>query len=285
MRNRKMCRRLGRAVLGAGFVLVPIAAGAQLSYPTPRSKAGVELALSKPFLKGGDFGAASSLLTARFTVPAGQASLFAEWGVSHGSAGFDYYAYDSYGGVSWVHTTESGTTTANLALGVAFGKAEGTSGSFTFSVPVAHESDTNGIGTAVAVSGDPDHPERFVPHVWSTEGAVRFARRLESGASAGIRIAGVVMGYTEAGGNTDLYSRYAAFGSVPAGPVELGAEVSGMAIITQGDLSLSERTFHQLTISAGLPHTGAAPHLFVRLPLDHDLSEVVRATAGIRVSF
>jgi hypothetical protein len=285
MRNRKTCRHLGRAILAAGFALVPIAAGAQLSYPTPRSHAGVELALSKPFLKGGDFGAASSLLTARFSAPAGEASIFAEWGVSHGSIGYDYYDYNSYGGVSRVHATESGTTTANLAVGAAFGKAEGTSGSFTVSLPVAHESDDYGIGTEVAVFGDPDHLERFAPHVWSAEGAVRFARRLESGASAGIRIAGVVIGSNQTGGNTDLYSRYAAFGTAPAGPAELGAEVSGMAIITQGGLSLSQRTFHQLTISAGLPRVGGAPHLFVRVPLDHDLSQIVKATAGIRVTF
>lgn len=285
MSNRKMCRHLGRAILAVVVVLVPIAAGAQLSYPTPRSEAGVELALSKPFLKGGDFGAASSLLTARFTAPAGQASLFAEWGVSHGSVGFDYYNYNSSGGVSLVHTTESGTTTANLALGAAFGKAEGTSGSLTLTLPVAHEFGRGGIGTAVAAVGDPDRFERFAPHVWSAEGAVRFARHLESGASAGIRIAGVVIGNTRAGGNTDLYSRYAAFGTVPAGPTELGAEVSGMAIITQGNLSFSERTFHQLTISAGLPQAGGAPHLFVRLPLDHDLRQMVKATMGIRVSF
>ncbi len=256
--------------LAAGLLLAPLPAVGQLSHALPASDGGVELAVAKPFFENGDAGAATGVLLARAAIPtSGDFSLFAEWGVSHGT----------YAGSS------GNTTTSNLALGAAFGSAEATSGSVMVSLPVASESGDDDFATFVGLFTDPDHLERFLPDVWAAEAAVRSLRMLDSGSAVGIRVAGTVMGSSQEGADTELYTRYSAFGRVPAGSAHLGAEISGVAILSEGGLDLGERTFHHLTAFAGLPEVGGAPELYVRIPLDSDFNDVVTAVVGVRVTF
>lgn len=276
--------RLTGGLVAAGFCLVPMAAAAQLTHPVPASSSRVELALSRPSLQDQDLGAATGLLLARLTVPVGaHVSLFAEWGASHASRALDLYSPSpsSY----YDPATSSGTVTANLTLGSVFGDPEGTSGSLTGSLPVSHQSGNGSVASGVALFGDVDHVERFAPEAWAVEGALRSSRRLDSGGHLGVRVAAAVVGSGRAYVDTELYGRYALFGDALAGPVSLGAEMSGVALLTEGELDFGQRSHHQLTLSAGLPGILASPHLFVRLPLDSDLRDVVKSVVGLRVTF
>jgi hypothetical protein len=60
--------------------------------------------------------------------------------------------------------------------------------------------------------------------------------------------------------------------------------LEGIMIVTEGDLSLSERFAHQLFAQAGLHLGSLQPGLYFSLPLDQDLGEITDFVVGLRLS-
>lgn len=281
----KVHMQLAPALVAVASCLAPAPSAAQLAHPVPVAGTRLELSLAHPFLEDQEFGISTGSVLARLTLPTADdgVSLFVEWGVAHASRALDVYLVSPSSFYAPAKT--SGTAAANLALGAVFGTGDANSGSVSVSLPISWASEDGDVARAVAVFADADHMERFLDEVWAVEGAFRSNHRLASGAQVGFRVGAAVLGSSRQGRDTEVYARYAAFGSVPTGPTELGAELSGVAWLSQDNLSLGRRTYHQLTLLAGLPHAGPAPQLFVRLPLDSDVGDVLKLAVGLRVTF
>ncbi len=247
---------------------VALPVGAQVRAPVLGEGARVTLDLAKPYLEGSDkLGFTTSVLTANVTVPVqGRVWLFGSLGLAHATLP-DY---------------PSSQTTSNPRIGLLMGDADGTRGELSVTLPLSHEFGEDDYATFVALFADLEHVENYTPDLTTLNALVLPVRTLDSGARIGARI-GASLGLSE--GNTDVLARYAGFGSTRAGDAELEVELSGIATVSSGEGSLSDRTLHHVTLAAGLPDTRTRPKLYLRLPLDHDASDVLSAVVGLRVSF
>lgn len=81
-------------------------------------------------------------------------------------------------------------------------------------------------------------------------------------------------------GDDETFFDYGALGSVDVYRLWLSAALTGRHLLTESG-SFSDRSFHHAAVSAGLSFTEFRPGLFVRVPFDKELRELVRSTFGI----
>ncbi|HSM59282.1 MAG TPA: hypothetical protein VK849_00740 [Longimicrobiales bacterium] len=262
---------IARAFLVLAAGLVPPQLAGQLAHPEPGSGARLEIGLEKPFLDGfwDDVGFASPLLGVRARLPVGgRGTLFVDMGLAHASIG-----------------SKTSTALGNLTAGLVFGDADATSGWVSLTLPTATDWGDDDFAVGYAFSADPMRLERYLPDLAAVEAGVRFMPSVTPAGSVGARLGVQVVAPTEGDADAEIFARYALFGRRRAGRVRVGAELEGYAIVSESGLDLGERTLHTVTGSIGLPEAGGAPELYVRIPVDGDLGEVLNVAVGLRMSF
>lgn len=85
-------------------------------------------------------------------------------------------------------------------------------------------------------------------------------------------------------GENETYLDYGVLGSVDANRVRLGAALTGRHLLTEAG-SFDDRSFHHAALSASILFDQFRPGLFVRVPFDNDVREVVSSTFGVTVEF
>lgn len=250
-------------------LLIPAVAGAQLTEPMPEDGPVVAFELAKPFLEDGDgFGFFSTALRGTVVAPLGdRLSFLGELGLTTATA-----------------NDSRSTTLSNLELGLLFSNDEGMPrGRLTVVLPTSAEFGDDDFAFLIGWLSDPDRVDRYAEELWSVNGLFTPTRRLESG-TLGFKVGGSAMVPT-GDGDAEFFGRYGVFVTQSTGTARFGAELTGQAILSEGGLDFGERTIHQLTILAGLERSGPSPELFVRVPLDEDISDVVNVIVGLRVVF
>ncbi len=250
---------------------VPGGASAQLDYPVPVDDATVRLELAKPFLEGsfGDVGFATSILRARLLLPVGDnASLILGTGLT----------------IATLEGAPSSQTLASPMVGFVVGSPEATYGHLTVELPLAQEFGDDDYATGVAILSQYEQLHAFVPDLLTISGGVTPQWDLDQGGRVGLRGgASVLIPTDDSSADTEVLVRYGVFGQFPVQAIELGVEVSGLALISESDLSLGERTLIGATLTVGLPGA-AAPEIFVHVPLDDDSRRGLNAVLGFRVA-
>lgn len=139
-------------------------------------------------------------------------------------------------------------------------------------LPIASESgDFGGFGQTFAALGDFDRLEAWGEDTWALTG--RVGRRwgtsgsLQTGFSVGATY------WAPDRLENELLADYRAHAAYRAEKVSVGVEFTGRAIVTESDLSLGERTIHQLTLGIGLDLGRLWPSASLRVPLDSDLKD------------
>jgi len=181
----------------------------------------------------------------------------------------------------------SSTMLGNPEVGIALRTEDGEAlGSVSLILPLAQELSDDDFATAVGIMADNLHFDRYASDVFSVNGMLTPGTTLESGATVGFKVgASVWIPKGDDGGDMELLARYGAFFSYPGPSVHFAAELNGLGIVSEDDLSFSERTLHELALSVGWASGSTRPEIFVRIPLDEDIREVVTANVGVRLVF
>ena len=142
-------------------------------------------------------------------------------------------------------------------------------------VPLASE---DNLGSAVGILSDPvDRMEAFLPKVVSFSGTLNYGHTTPEGFAVGLRLGPRVWLRTESDfqDTAELFAVYGLQAGYRGERGRLMVGLDGRAIITESDLSLGERTLHELAVGGALRLGRVEPGLVVRLPLDQDLSELI----------
>lgn len=257
--------------LSSGTMTLSAAGPAVAQFPDDGElgPAGVAVDLSKPFYESGGFGATTSVLYVSGRLPVGSATLVAGLGLSRA-------AIDG----------SSNTVLGNPRIGFIAGQADGLQLELAGTLPLAtaiEGDDDYAVGTAYLA--DVERPENFL------EDAASLSAQLSRVWAGGdtepqwrVRGGVVALFATEGSGETETFARYGASTRIPFDRTTLRFELGGIAWLSQGNLSLSERTIHTVGAALALRRDGGAiPELYVRLPLDSDLSEDLDAVVGMRI--
>jgi len=85
-------------------------------------------------------------------------------------------------------------------------------------------------------------------------------------------------------GENETYLDYGVLGSVDADRVRLGAALTGRYLLTEAG-SFDDRSFHHAAVSASILFDQFRPGLFVRVPFDTGVREIVSSTFGVTLEF
>lgn len=158
---------------------------------------------------------------------------------------------------------------------------------FGIRLPTASDPDTF-IGEAANEMGyfaDFDRFEAFLPKVLTARAAVEIRHTTPSGFLLGAKLGPALLVDTH-GASTqsqDLYADYGIRAAYQGPAVTATVGFTGRALITEADLSLSERTVHQLTGAVEVGRGRVRPSGLVRFPLDDDFRELTGVIVGVGV--
>lgn len=258
--------------LATAWALAIINAGtaeAQIGGPVFSDRVRLDLDLAKPFYDGDGIGAGTAILQMTAFVPAGSAGFFVDLGVSRATA----------------EGAGSNTALSNPRIGFVARDDGGSQVELALTVPLARilqGDDDFAVGTAFFA--DLERPETFIPDLASASAQFRKSWTGDRGATWGIRLGGLVtLPVGDEGDGPEFWARYGGFTRIPLDQAALGLELSGIGRLSD-EGSIAERTLHFLTASLGLPSTRLRPELYLRLPVDSDLGDVLDAVVGLRVS-
>jgi hypothetical protein len=248
-------------VLAALLALYSAAgAAAQSNWTEQHYKSGVGLEILKPSFESGEgltFLTTTSYLSGRFALSE-NTMIEAELPISHVGVSSDY------GG-------GSETALGNPYVGILTSGSSTFVGRFGVRIPVASSEDYSAL--AVGILSDFDRFEAFTTDV--VTGTASFGTRhrpsenfeFEWGAGP------VLLVSTEdIDERVELFAQYRAQAMYIARSFSFGAGFSGRGLITEGDLDFGQRTIHQLTVMGTANLSGFHPGLYMRIPVDDDLS-------------
>jgi hypothetical protein len=261
-----------KSVLAAALVaiaVIPIPVAAQIESAPPSYGQTFALELWKPFFDEFDEGFTTSVLRGRLLQPAWEGGyLIADLSLAHGRV---------FGESSWA--------LSNPELGVAFAGAGGDPiGEVTVMLPLAREFGGGDFGAFVGFLHEATRFERFVEDIWSVNGVYTPTVALDGGALVGLRLGGSVL-FPPDGEDTELLARYGASVAGTSDRIRMGGEVTGVAIVSERDLSFNERTIHQMTLLLGIDRDGVVPDLLIRIPLESSVRDAIPVSVGIRLTF
>jgi hypothetical protein len=226
----------------------------------------------KPSLKDGDVSFLSSLLTLSVDLPVRRLTMATvRLPIAHVGDG---------GGPP---RSESSTAHGNLFVGVRRSDEDHLrSLELGVWLPVAEVEDELGALFLGAFT-DPLRIEGVAPDVTTVSARARWEARSGGGAFGALGL-GALGWFFDSDRDEDAQLVFDYGGEVGSrgGWGWVVAELSGRLRATGGDdTSLSERTIHQLGVAAGLGDGRVQPSVRVRLPLEEDVRDIVRAVVGV----
>lgn len=184
-------------------------------------------------------------------------------------------AFDGYDGTT--------SKVGNPYLGVRFGDASRLGGRFGVRLPLATAEDGDDAAPLeLGGFADYDRIEAFMPRVLTVGLAGQMGRTAVSGLMGRMVLGGDMLVSTE-GGDPELFAAYGAQTGYERNGTAAIVSFTGRAIVTEGDLSLAERTIHQITVSGAHRFGSVMPTVWVRIPVDGDLSELIDYALGFRM--
>jgi hypothetical protein len=257
-------------VLVVATILAAVAAHpirAQVANLAPGDGVVVGVEASKAFISDSELSWYTSVLRGRLLAPIGsRAHFMLDYGVS-------------------ILGTDAGTdaTFANPETGVVFTNTEGAAlGFLTVVLPLSKTVGDDDGSAGLGLLTDFIWPERFLPDVFSVNAGWTPSADIGERTSFDLLVVGSVMVPTGDGGDTELFARYGADVVHTTETLRFHGGVRGLAIMSESDLSFSDRTLHQLEIGVG--RAGPGLGLFLRLPIEDGLEEI-DAIVGVTITF
>ncbi|MGH7538328.1 MAG: hypothetical protein ACREMF_06820 [Gemmatimonadales bacterium] len=185
-----------------------------------------------------------------------------------------------------VHAKQKGATQGSTVIGNPyFGMATNPRGSFIgelgVRLPIASVSGDAFLAPSVGLIGDYTEFEAYFSDLLTIRGIAGYRFRKAGGLAVRTALRPTFVIPTS-GGEPELFLDYAFQVGYEKDRAGLGAAINGRAIVTQ-NLSLGERTVHDLSLGAAVAFGRLRPGVLVRLPLENDLSQVLNASVGVKL--
>ena len=250
------------------LVVVGAAAPASLEGQIQRMRLADEthtrLEISKAFLDRSGLSWYTSVVRGRLLTPMGEGTaLLADWGLS--IAGTDF---------------GTDATLANPEIGLAFvGDEAEMEGYVSVLLPLATGFGDDDASVSSGAASQITWPERFTDELWSFNAGLTPSTPVSEDGATRLDfefVAALLVPRND--GDSELFARYALGVSHEAETVRLRADVLGLGIVTEDELSLSERTFHE--VSLGVEALAGGPGAFIKIPVD-DALDGIDAVVGV----
>jgi hypothetical protein len=276
------------------FLLLTPAAFGQSPWLDQTADRAIWLEIQKPnftdeYLAGGflapplktTFATATIFLSGRFRL-GGLLTLKAE--LPFTNAGLKDYTFIDFFGDTVVVDGYSENQFGNPQIGVEIG-APGSRFAADFAVRFPIVDDEHLLASEFALFTDYDRFEAFFPDIMTFTAGANYRYAGPTGLVINLRAGPAFMVVTEGGGDAELFGDYGAQAGFQGGRVTLLGGFTGRAIITEGDLSFSERTIQQLGLSGSYSFGNFLPGLLFRVPMDDDLGDILDFVFGINVGY
>ena len=125
--------------------------------------------------------------------------------------------------------------------------------------------------------------EAFFPDIFTLTAGLGFEIEAQSGIEYLINFDGAMMIPTEGEGDSELFLDYNFAIWFPFEKINFGAGFAGRLLVTESDLDLGERTFHQFGFTGNYKTGQFKPGIHFRMPLDDDLTEIIDYVYGPEV--
>ena len=169
----------------------------------------------------------------------------------------------------------------NPFLGVRIGDPARTAGRFGVRLPLASDADMGDAAPLeLAAFADYDRIEAYLPRVMTVGGAAQFGRTAPSGLM-GRAVLGADLMVSTRGGDPEVFAAYGIETGYERQGTAAVAALTGRALVSESGLSIAERTIHQVTLSGSHRFGGVQPTLWVRMPLDSGLDELLDYAVGL----
>jgi len=232
---------------------------------TPDTRFGIEL--TKGFYDEADLSWYTSVVRGRFLLPVSQTGrLFADVGVS----------------IAGAEGTGMDGTTTNPELGLVFvDEDDDPRGYLSIVVPVRASFGDDDISAGTGVLTDLFRLDRFVEEIVTVNAG--FTPMIQIDEATDLTTELTAAAFIPTGdGDAELFARYGLGVRHTTSTVRLRGGIEGFAIVSEGDLSLGERTIHRLAFGVDGPNGG--PGLFLQVPLSEEL-DAIRAVVGFTYAF
>jgi hypothetical protein len=176
--------------------------------------------------------------------------------------------------------SSSNSSIGNPYVGLQIGTgtaSRGFVGELGIRPPVVGDNDAEAGATGIFT--DLDRQEAFINNLTAFSGAANvYARGVHTGGRLRLGLTEQFLGQDVVDYETIL--NYGALGSVDVDRLRVGAALTGRYLLTESG-SFGARSFHHAAASANMSFDQFRPGLFVRVPFDKDIREVVPSTFGI----
>ncbi len=229
------------------------------------------------------FATATFFLSGRFRL-GGLLTLKAE--LPFTNAGLKDYTFIDFFGDTVHFDSYSENQFGNPLVGVEIG-APGSRFAADFAVRFPIVDDEHLLASEFALVTDYDRFEAFFPDIMTFTAGANYRYTGPTGLLINLRAGPAFMAVTEEGNDTDpeLFADYGAQIGYQKDRITLMGGFTGRAIITEGDLSFSERTIQQLGLSGSHAFGNFIPGLLFRVPMDDDLGDILDFVFGINVGY
>lgn len=141
-----------------------------------------------------------------------------------------------------------------------------------------------GSAAGYGVLSDFDRFEAFTPNRFSILGGGGWRFNTGSRSRLNIGVTGMIVIPTESGPNTEGFLKYYSQLWLYFQNVSVNFGLSGVTILTEG-LDLGENTESQFSLGAQFSLGSFRPGVFVRVPIEEHLSEIVDFVGGVNLTF
>jgi hypothetical protein len=179
--------------------------------------------------------------------------------------------------------TESKLTLGNPYVGVKIQTANrDLSGQVGLRLPLASEEGFP--ATTIGVLSDfINRSGAYLEEMVPITGVLTYRRVRENGLLYSLTAGADTWIATGGGGNVETFGLYAGQGGYYGSDWSVTAGLAGRALLTEEGLDLADRTTHEVGLDLGYHKTRIQPTLFVRVPVDEFLGDVVNTVVGFRL--
>jgi hypothetical protein len=156
-------------------------------------------------------------------------------------------------------------------------------------LPLAKLEIDNFLGQALGILSTIDRMEAFVPEAATLQASARLTRELTPNFFVSGRLGANMALYTdteEGEDSSDLFTLYGAQGWYQTGALRVGGGLLGRLLLTgEEDSSFSDNSWHEAGLWLDYAVGPTRPGIFIRMPLDDEMSDIMDFTIGLGVSY
>jgi len=202
-----------------------------------------------------------------------------------GELPFVYYDVKSFSSFFGSFDPEAEFLVGNPLISLEIRKAEGSSRGYALvgaRLPLVGDNKLS--ASAFGIFTDIDRLDAFLPNTLSLMLGGGYRSKLSPNTRFDFGIVGLGLIRTERGPEDEVFLKYSGKFWFESNRLSLNIGLTGIALLTEGDLSLSELTEHQLSLGLHAKFGKVVPGAFIRAPIAEELNFIIDFVAGVNLT-